>query len=78
MGRSAWGYQGGVGGFREGNLGRGRPYSIHGKPATNGVDGGVGDWAVPESIELFIEGQAVLRSYDSAPRPTPPPPISHL
>jgi hypothetical protein len=30
-----------------------------------------------EHIELFIEDQAFLWSYDSAPRP-PPPPLSHL
>ncbi len=32
----------------------------------------------PESIERFIEGQAFLRSDDSAPRPPPASPISNL
>ncbi len=29
----------------------------------------------PERIELYIEAQAFLRSYDSAPRRPPPPPL---
>jgi hypothetical protein len=29
-------------------------------------------WSIPESIERFIEGQAFLQSYDSAPHPLPP------
>ncbi len=34
----------------------------------------------PESIEWFIDDQALLQSYDSAPRPSPsplPPPTSY-
>jgi hypothetical protein len=37
------------------------------------VCGSSGCWA--ESIERFIEGQAFLRLYDSAPHPPPPPPL---
>jgi hypothetical protein len=33
-------------------------------------------YCTPESIELFIEDQAFLRSYNSAPRPPPTPPPS--
>ncbi len=32
----------------------------------------------PESIEWFIEAQAVLQSYDSSPRPPPYPPLLWL
>ncbi len=33
---------------------------------------------VSESIEWFIKGQALSRSYNLAPRPPPPPPVNKL
>ncbi len=55
-----------------------RPFPISFDYQVRYCDTGIAFTSRPESIEWIKEDQPFLRSYDSAPRPPPPSPLSRL